>query len=98
MDHGPMAGFKAACTQGLYSFTITLVLALVVEFLFKAFASLPLGNIWVGLVACSILYSSSWGLNALAGTPNILLTILPGAAASTVYTVMYIITLNKLNH
>ena len=53
-------------------------------------------NLWVGLVACLILYSTSWGVNAFTGTPNILLTILPGAVVSTIYTVIYIIALNKV--
>ena len=97
-DHGTGVAFKAACTQGAYSFIITLVLALVVESLFKLFHSRPLRNIWVGAVACLVLYSTSWGVNALTGTPNILLTILPGAAVSTIYTVIYIMALNKLNN
>lgn len=95
-EFGYAAAFRAAATQGAYSFTITLLLALVVEWLFVLFKSMPWRQCWVGIIACLLLYSTSWGVNALTGTPNILWTILPGAAVSTVYTVFYIITLSKL--
>ncbi|MGH1485371.1 MAG: hypothetical protein ACRBCI_04070 [Cellvibrionaceae bacterium] len=95
-EHGQMAAFKAACTQGGYSFTITLLLALAIEWLFKVLQSLRFHSLWVAVIACSLLYSSSWGVNALTGTPNIFLTILPGALVSTIYTIIYIVTLNKL--
>ncbi|MGH1440166.1 MAG: hypothetical protein ACRBBR_08665 [Cellvibrionaceae bacterium] len=95
-EFGQTAAFRAAATQGSYSFAITLLLALVVEWLFVLFKLLPWRQFWVGLIACLLLYSTSWGVNALTGTPNILWTILPGAAVSTVYTVLYIITLSKL--
>ncbi len=95
-DHGQMAAFKAACTQGGYSFTITLVLALLIEWLFKILKPVKFRFFWVGIVSCSLLYATSWGVNALTGTPNILLTILPGATVSTVYTIVYIATLKKL--
>jgi len=95
-EFGHAAAFRAAATQGAYSFTITLLLALVVEWLFVLFKSMPWRQCWVGIIACLSLYSTSWGVNALTGTPNILWTILPGAAVSSVYTVFYIITLSKL--
>ena len=96
MEHGSVAAFKAACTQGGYSFAITLVLALLVEWLYKSLQPLPFRSLWVGIIACVLLYSTSWSINALTGTPNILLTILPGAAMSTLYTVIYIMALNKI--
>lgn len=95
-EFGQAAAFRAAATQGSYSFVITLLLALVIEWLFVLFKLLPWRQFWVGLLACLLLYASSWGVNALTGTPNILWTILPGAAVSTVYTVLYILTLSKL--
>ncbi len=95
-DHGQMTAFRAAFTQGGYSFTITLVLALLIEWLFKLLKPLTFRFFWVGLVSCSLLYVTSWGVNALNGTPNILLTILPGATVSTIYTIGYIATLKKL--
>jgi len=93
---GQTLAFKAAFTQGGYSFIITLVLALLIEWLFSRFKKWPFHLFFIGLITCSFLYVTSWSLNYLAGTPNILLTILPGAAVSTVYTIIYILGLNKL--
>ena len=95
-EHGQVAAFKAACTQGGYSFAITLLLALVIEWLFKSLEPLCFRSLFVAVIACSLLYSSAWGINVLTGTPNILPTLLPGAAISTVYTVIYIVTLNRV--
>lgn len=95
-EHGQALALKAAFTQGSYSFTITLVLALIVEWLFLRLKNWPFPLFCIGLIACSFLYLTSWSLNYFAGTPNILMTILPGAAVSTVYTFIYITGLNKL--
>jgi hypothetical protein len=97
MSHGEMIAFKAACTQGGYSFAITLILALIIESLFKVLKELPAAHILVMVIACCLLYTSSWGINALLGTPNILWTILPGAIISTIYTISYVLTLSKIN-
>ncbi len=96
LEHGLMAATKAAATQGGYSFTITLVLSLVIEWLFRLMKHMPFYPFWVGFIACILLYSTSYGVNALTGTPNVILTILPGAAISTIYTVLYIVTLKRL--
>ncbi|MFT6388239.1 MAG: hypothetical protein ACJAUP_001617 [Cellvibrionaceae bacterium] len=97
-EFGPSVAFRAAATQGGYSFTITLLLALMIEWLFTSFKALPGRQWWAGSIACILLYSTSWGVNAITGTPNILLTILPGAAVSTVYTVIYVLTLIKIDN
>ena len=95
-EFGSMMAMKAAFTQGTYSFVITLVLAVTIEWLYRCLQALPKGHWLVAFFACLVLYSTSWGVNALAGTPNILLTILPGAAMSTIYTFVYVMTLVKL--
>lgn len=97
IGYGQMLALKAAITQGGYSFTITLVLALMIEWLFLRTKQWPFRLYFIGVIACSLLYVTSWSLNYLAGTPNILLTILPGAVVSTIYTIIYIIGLNKLD-
>jgi len=96
-DHGQVPAIKAALTQGGYSFTVTLSLALIVEWLFAHCKHWPFHLSFIAIIACSFLYITSWGVNYISGTPNILLTILPGATVSTVYTIVYIIGLNKLD-
>lgn len=96
MGHGYIMGVKAAVTQGGYSFVVTLLLALLIERLFVRFKSMSLGDYWVGMTAIALLAVVSWGVNTLAGTPEIVWTILPGLTVSAIYTSVYIMTLRKL--
>lgn len=99
MNHGDEMATRAALTQGSYSFIITLVLTGLMEKLFAWLATCsPRQRFWLStLPVCLLLYLSSWTVNYLAGTPNILLTILPGAIMSSVYTFSYIAALAKLS-
>ena len=99
-SHGWDSAITAAVTQGGYSFTITLVLALVIEFLFQRLSNMSITalwrNVWVFIVGFSLLLFTSVGINLLTGTPEVVWTVLPGLTVSAVYTVMYILTLNKV--
>ncbi|MFT7491296.1 MAG: hypothetical protein ACI80S_000878 [Pseudohongiellaceae bacterium] len=95
-EAGQTLAFKAALTQGGFSFVMTLVLALLIEELFLHFKAWAFYLFVIGLITCSFLLLTSWALNYFAGTPNILLTILPGAVVSSLYTMIYIQGLNKL--
>ena len=95
--HGNSAALKALVTQGSYSFTLTLIAAFIMEWLFQL-SSKPVTRFCLTFFITSLLlYSSSWGVNMWAGTPEILLTILPGAIIGTVYTLSYTLTLFKLS-
>jgi hypothetical protein len=95
-SHGWHDAITAGVTQGGYSFLMTLVLAIVVEWLFVRLAKVPLRSVWVFLVGAILLASTSFGINILTGTPEIVWTVLPGLSVSLVYTVIYIVALNKL--
>lgn len=92
-EHSVIAGL----TQGSYSFTITLVLAIVIELLFVRLTGVPLRSVWVFLIGAVLLVCTSVGINVLTGTPEILWTVLPGLVISLIYTVIYIVALNKLD-
>ena len=95
-SHGSSAALKALFTQGSYSFSLTLVMAFIMEWLFQL-SSKPVTRFCLTFFITSLLlYSTSWGINAWAGTPEILLTILPGAVIGTFYTLSYTLTLFKL--
>lgn len=95
-SHGWGDAITAGLTQGSYSFSITLVLAIVVEYLFQHLAHIPLRSLWVFLVAALLLATTSFGVNYLTGTPEIIWTVLPGLMVSLTYTVIYIFALNKI--
>lgn len=94
--HGNSAALKALFTHGSYSFTLTLITAFIMEWLFQL-SSKPVTRFCLTFFITSLLlYSTSWGINVWAGTPEILLTILPGAIIGTFYTLSYTLTLFKL--
>jgi hypothetical protein len=99
-SHGFESAITAAFTQGGYSFAITLVLALVIEFLFDRLATTAIAvawrSVWVFIAGFCLLLFTSVGINLLTGTPEILWTVLPGLMISSVYTMLYILTLNKV--
>ena len=97
IGYGSGTALKAALTQGSYSFVVTLVLTLFMEFTYRLSEKPWLRFNLTFTLTCLLLYATSWGVNALAGTPKILLTILPGAVISTCYTFSYTLALGKLS-
>ena len=97
MTHGSGAAMKAAIVQGGYSFVLTCLLSLLIEFLYQRYSHWRYGVVLIGVVVCCLLYSLSWGINVLAMTPEILWTILPGALISTLFTISYLLGLKELN-
>jgi len=95
--HGADAAWQAALTQGSYSFVLTLVLSMMMEWLYARLHHVRYACVYVIAISCAIVYSASWSVNALRGTPEILLTILPGALASTVYSIAYVVGIAKLH-
>lgn len=91
-EYGPEVGVKAWWTQGSYSFVLTLIMTLIMEAVFKRSKSV----VKTAVPVCLGVYATSWSVNWLAGTPDILQTIAPGAVISTVYTVTYCLGLRKL--
>lgn len=96
-SHGMFTAAKALLTQGGYSFLLTLSLSWIMEHLFRSIKH-PQARFPMTFVStCFLLYATAWGINALLGTPEILMTILPGAIIGTVYTYSYTLTLAKLH-
>lgn len=105
--HGYDVGMKAALTQGSYSFVVTLVLSLLMEALFANLSrpyakddnrasSIKQPEFWLTiLITCVILYSSSWLVNVLAGTPEIFKTVSLGYVFGTFYTAVYTLNMQR---
>ncbi|UTW46281.1 hypothetical protein KFE80_05180 [bacterium SCSIO 12696] len=95
-DGDPMSAMSYALCYGGYSFVMTLVTSGLLEILYRRFYSYPKGGLFAAAITCLLLYAGAWGINYAAGTPNILLTILPGAAFSTLFVVSYVAGLAKI--
>jgi len=88
---------KAALTQGSYSFVLTLSMSSFMEFLHQALGKARIRLPLTILITSLFLYTTSWGINKLLRTPEILMTILPGMIIGTLYTFSYGLTLEKLS-
>ncbi len=96
MAHGVEASLKAAATQGSFSFVLTLAMNLIMEWLFQL-SHRPRWQAAITICStCLMVYCASWGINYLAGTPEIFMTVLPGWIFSTIYICMYTATLFRL--
>ena len=77
---------------------LTLAMAWFTEGLFNLLKPIRWRGMLTFLIICSLLYGTAWSINAVMGTPEILLTILPGAVIGTIYTSFYCLTLSRLQH
>ena len=88
-DYGFTVASKAFLTQGLISFSITLILT---HFMEKVYGWIPSPRLayWFTAVTASILVAFiSCSINMLVGTPETFLTVLPGIIVSAVYSFSY---------
>ena len=97
--HGTAAAWKAACVQGSYSLVLTFVMALMIESLYR-FVGRWTGNQglrrWLTiLLCCAAIFSSSWWINAMAGTPEIFGTVVLGYIVGGVYTIAYVYSIGR---
>lgn len=95
-DFGHIVAIKAFCTQGLVSFSITLVLTQSMELLYKRFHS-PVVAYWCTAIIISLLVVLfSYTINVIVGTPKVFMTILPGSIISTMYSFSYVRLLSHI--
>ncbi len=93
MGHGEDIAMRSGLVQGSYSLVLTFIMTLVTEFLY-----LRLLNVSVSaLVVSVILFSSAYSIHVLVGTPEIFMTIFPGWVIGSIYTVFYLLGLQRGN-
>lgn len=94
VGHGLPAALKAACVQGLYSFSVTLGMTLVLEAVFKImsryFNARWLIDWTTIAIACGVVFSGSWYVNVLAGTPEVFRTVVLGYVIGGLYCILYV--------
>jgi len=92
--YGTKVALKAGFVQGSYSFLVTLVMTLMLEGLHKTlggiFNNRNLINWLTILICCSIVFSGSWLVNYLAGTPEIFRTVILGYTIGGIYSISYV--------
>lgn len=94
--HGEAIALRSGLVQGSYSLVLTLSMTLVTEWLHNRFINLPGTILWVMLIVCPALFTTAYVINMIAGTPEILMTILPGFVIGSVYTLVYLMGLQRI--
>lgn len=90
-------GASAGLLQGSYSFVLTLTMTLVMEYLMTALRALPGRGALTVMLVSAMTFSVAYGLQSLNGTPEVLLTILPGFFLGTIYCAVYVAGLAALD-
>ncbi|MEM7217748.1 MAG: hypothetical protein AAF515_05245 [Pseudomonadota bacterium] len=89
-------GMRAALIQGGYAFTLTLTMTLVMEAAWARARQLPGALWWLTAGIAAINFGIAYAIHALAGTPRIVATILPGFLIGSGYTLTYFLALRRL--
>ncbi|GAA6138199.1 hypothetical protein NBRC116583_19460 [Arenicella sp. 4NH20-0111] len=93
--HGKESAVKAGLVQGVYSFILTFFMTLLLESTYRRAQNLfSSNNAAIGLtvlISCSIVFSGSWWVNYLAGTPEIFNTVILGYIFGGLYASIYTI-------
>lgn len=93
--HGETIALRSGLVQGSYSFVLTWVMTLVTEWLFTALADVAYKVPLLMAIICTTLFATAYAINYAAGTPEILMTILPGFMIGSIYTLVYVLGLRR---
>ncbi len=94
-SHGETIAYRSGLVQGSYSFLLTWVMTLVTEWLFAKLANVPFRVALLMCMVMPILFATAYAINYAAGTPEILMTIIPGFVIGSTYTLVYVIGLER---
>ena len=75
VDHGQDLAMMIGLVQGSYSFALTFIMTLVTEWLFEKCEG---HFVTIMAIVCTALFVTPYLIHMFIGTPEILMTILPG--------------------
>ncbi len=95
MSDGAQMAITTALVQGSFSFVLTLSMTLILEYLYRFLG--PGTGAVVGTTAAvsAFMFATAYSLQWLAGSSEILMTILPGYLIGTVYAASYAVSLER---
>lgn len=97
--HGKESAIKAGLVQGVYSFILTFFMTLLLEAIYLRALKLVKAEIVAitvtVVISCSIVFSGSWLVNYLSGTPEIFNTVILGYIFGGLYSIVYTVGLAK---
>ena len=93
VDHGQDLAMMIGLVQGSYSFALTFIMTLVTEWLFEKCDGQFLT---IMAIVCTALFVTPYLIHMFIGTPEILMTILPGFVIGSIYTGVYVMGLKRV--
>ena len=96
LGYGQFVAVKAGLVQGSYSFLLTFFSTLLMEWLYARLKGQPFPVVTTTVLTSVLLFIVAFCIQTAAGTPEVLLTILPGYVVGTVYSGVYVAGLAKL--
>ena len=97
--YGKLVALKAALVQGSYSFLITLFMTLMLEALHRTLSRRISNRVlssWLTIIiCCSLVFSGSWIVNVIAGTPEIFRTVILGYIIGGLFSITYVFGLSQ---
>ena len=96
-SHGAGTAWRAAATQAAFSFAATLIMSSIMEAVFVRRPPGPGRVVLTAAVPTSLGIGVLVGAHALAGTPELLLTVLPSAVVGLVFSTAYSLNLARID-
>lgn len=97
--HGKESAVKAGLVQGIYSFILTFFMTLLLEYIYQRVRKLlrveAIAIAATVFGSCSIVFSGSWFVNYLSGTPEIFNTVILGYIVGGLYSIIYTVGLAR---
>lgn len=97
--HGKESAIKAGLVQGIYSFILTFFMTLLLETFYlhlKRLVNAESSAIFLTVImSCFLVFSGSWYVNYVSGTPEIFNTVILGYIFGGIYSVVYTLGLAR---
>ena len=95
LAHGDFIAMRSGLVQGSYSLVLTFLMTLVTEFMYARFRTMPAAVPLTTALISVVLFVSAYSIHMIVGTPEILMTIMPGWIIGSIYTFVYILGLQR---
>ena len=96
MSDGPQMAITTALVQGSFSFVLTLSMTLILEYLYRFLGPGTRAVVYTTTFVSAFMFVTAYSLQWLAGSREILMTILPGYLIGTIYAASYAISLERV--
>ncbi|MEM6485906.1 MAG: hypothetical protein AAF662_13100 [Pseudomonadota bacterium] len=95
MGDGTAMALRTSAVQGTFSFCLTLSMSLLLTSLYERFGRTVFAAFMSLIATCVFIFCTAYGLQYVAGSHEILMTIAPGFVIGSTYAAIFLITLHR---